>query len=214
MTETQSRAAEASYHHGNLRPVLITAGREMLEADGVRGFSLRALSRRAQVSHAAPVHYFKTLPVFLAACRDDGFRELADGLDAAIAASDGGAVDTLCAMAVAYLRFGKAYPVMLRLMFDRDTAPSSRGDPNTQSNRAYTQLQKAVRETMSDAASDNAAFDIRINAVWALIHGFVTLENEGQICRQAQPPLATERMLTIALVALLAHVDPETPIID
>ncbi len=193
----------APYHHGDLRNALIAAGREMLESDGLRGFSLRALSRKAQVSHAAPVHHFKTLGAFLAECRSDAFRELSEALEAAKAGASHSPTDVLCQMAVAYLRFGIAYPVMLRLMFDKDTAPPKSNDPTSQSRRAYLLLHAAVRATLPDISQRDPRFDIRINAVWSLIHGFVILHNEDQICTQSEPPMTTDHMLVEALSAML-----------
>ncbi|MEM7522021.1 MAG: TetR-like C-terminal domain-containing protein, partial [Pseudomonadota bacterium] len=173
------------YHHGDLRNVLITTGREMLEAEGLRGFSLRALARKARVSHAAPVHHFKTLGAFFAECRLDAFRELSDALEAARADASGSPTDVLAKMANAYLNFGTANPVLLRMMFDKDTAPPRSNDPNSQSRRAYLLLEDAVRATLSGMPKDDRSLDIRINAVWSLIHGFVILQNEDQICRRS-----------------------------
>ncbi|PTX57419.1 TetR family transcriptional regulator [Litoreibacter ponti] len=192
-----------SYHHGDLRNVLIKTGREMLEADGLRGFSLRALARNAQVSHAAPVHHFKNLDAFFADCRTDGFRELSDALENAKITASGPPVNVLTRMAMAYLDFGSRCPVMLRLMFDKDTAPPRTDNPESQSRRAYLLLQDAVGETLSGAPRDPRLFDIRINAVWSLIHGFVILQNEDQICGSSDPPISTEEMLARSLAAML-----------
>ncbi len=197
-----------SYHHGDLRNALIAAGREMLEADGLRGFSLRALSRKAQVSHAAPVHHFKTLEAFFAECRSDAFRELSDALEAAKAGASPSPTDVLCQMAIAYLRFGIAYPVMLRLMFDKDTAPPKSNDPTSQSRRAYLLLQEAVRATLPDLPPRHPSFDVRINAVWSLIHGFVILHNEDQICTLSEPSMKTEHMLVKSVSAMLGSECP------
>ena len=205
MTTTDLTAKPAPYHHGDLRNVLIKTGREMLEADGLRGFSLRALARNAQVSHAAPVHHFKTLDAFYADCRTDGFRELSDALETAKATASGPPVQVLTRMAMAYLDFGNRCPVMLRMMFDKDTAPPRTDDPDSQSRRAYLLLENAVGETLSGAPHDPRLFDIRINAVWSLIHGFVILQNEDQICRRSDPPISTEDMLARSLAAMLRN---------
>ena len=46
------------YHHGNLREVLLETAAEAIEETGVGEMSLRALARRARVSHGAPAHHF------------------------------------------------------------------------------------------------------------------------------------------------------------
>lgn len=49
---------DASYHHGNLGPVLEAAGVELLAQKAHTSISLRELAREADVSHNAPYHHF------------------------------------------------------------------------------------------------------------------------------------------------------------
>jgi len=49
---------QRSYHHGALRETLLAAARDIVEADGADGFTLRESARRAGVSHGAPAHHF------------------------------------------------------------------------------------------------------------------------------------------------------------
>lgn len=204
MPVSKPTVAHTPYHHGDLRNVLIATGRNMLEAQGLQGFSLRALARNAQVSHAAPVHHFKTLGAFFAECRTDAFRELSEALETARDQVSASPIHTLVNMAIAYLKFGTANPVMLRLMFDKDTAPPKSNDPDSQSRRAYLLLEEAVRATLPDIGQGDPLFDLRINAVWSLIHGFVILQNEDQICTRSDPPISTEQMLAKSLAKMLA----------
>ena len=57
------------YHHGELKEALVSAGRKLLEEKGLRGFTLRECARRAQVSHAAPAHHFKSMDDLLEGLR-------------------------------------------------------------------------------------------------------------------------------------------------
>lgn len=88
-------------------------------------------------------------------------------------------------------------------MFDKDSAPPRSNDPDSQSRRAYLLLEDAVRGTLSDMPTDAPLFDVRINAVWSLIHGFVILQNEDQICTKSDPSISTEDMLAKSLTAML-----------
>ena len=47
------------YHHGNLREVLLEKAADAIEEDGIGALSLRAVARRAGVSHGAPAHHFR-----------------------------------------------------------------------------------------------------------------------------------------------------------
>jgi AcrR family transcriptional regulator len=46
------------YHHGNLRPALISAAIGEIEESGPAAMSLRAVARRAGVTHAAAACHF------------------------------------------------------------------------------------------------------------------------------------------------------------
>ena len=51
------KKAKAVYHHGDLRLALREAALAILVKDGVSELSLRAIARRAWVSHAAPYRH-------------------------------------------------------------------------------------------------------------------------------------------------------------
>jgi hypothetical protein len=80
------------------------------------------------------------------------------------------------AMALAYRDFALAHPVTLRLAFG-DLAPDSRPDPAALEALALP-LQAAVAALAGEAASLSA-----LRGFWALIHGFVILEVNGQFQR-------------------------------
>ena len=67
-----------AYHHGDLREALIGAGRSLLEEKGLTGFTLRECARRAEVSHAAPAHHFKSVDDLLAEIATQGFGQLVE----------------------------------------------------------------------------------------------------------------------------------------
>ena len=70
--------AAVRYHHGDLRRALVAAALELLE----RGeeLSLRAVARRAGVSHTAPYHHFRDRRGLVAAVALEGQVALRDGL--------------------------------------------------------------------------------------------------------------------------------------
>src|SRR5215212_4914161 len=76
--------ATKRYHHGDLRNALIRAGQELLAQEGIAGLDMRKVARAAGVSHAAPYRHFADKQALLAAIAEDGFYQLAEGMDAAI----------------------------------------------------------------------------------------------------------------------------------
>src|SRR5262245_54366005 len=62
-----------SYHHGNLREVLLEAARKLIEQYGPAGFSLTEAARLAGVSPAAPYRHFRDRDALLAEVARTGF---------------------------------------------------------------------------------------------------------------------------------------------
>src|SRR6202453_751548 len=69
-------AAERSYHHGDLRNGLLEAARAILEEQSLGALTLRAVARRAGVSHAAPYRHFPNHEALLVELGLEGFAEL------------------------------------------------------------------------------------------------------------------------------------------
>ena len=70
--------ARDTYHHGDLRRSLIEAAEILLEARGAAGLSLRAVAKRAGVSHAAPYRHFHDKAALLDAIAQTGFERLSE----------------------------------------------------------------------------------------------------------------------------------------
>ena len=83
-------SAERPYHHGNLRAALLEAAEAELEAMGIERFSLRAVAKRAGVSHAAPAHHFGDATGLLTALAAIG---LIEGSACSSSSTPGGASD-------------------------------------------------------------------------------------------------------------------------
>jgi AcrR family transcriptional regulator len=167
MTETTKKAP---YHHRNLREALVSAGRTLIEEQGVRGFTLRECARRAEVSHAAPAHHFASLDDLLAELAVRGFNELA----AMMTAEGKRATDPaarLVGQGVGYMAFAAANPMLFRLMFSQER----------------TEASKVVREAhfaAIAAAIPNASAEVKVRMsdfAWATVHGFIGLVLESQI---------------------------------
>ena len=101
-----------TYHHGDLKAVILAKAATLVAERGADGISLRELAREAGVSHAAPAHHFtdrRGLFTALAAPRGGGM--LAD----ALAAARPDFIDA----ALAYVRFALDHPGHYAVMFDR-----------------------------------------------------------------------------------------------
>ncbi len=154
------------YHHGDLRAALLAAGEAELAERGVEGFSLRAVAKRAGVSHAAPAHHFGDVGGLLTALAAEGFRRFQATLDAREAgAAD--ARDRAVRAGLGYLEFALARPALFRLIFS--SARPDYGDPDLleAAERAYRHLVMLV--------GDLGGGEAEVVAYWAACHGVADL---------------------------------------
>src|ERR1700735_4162553 len=100
------------YHHGELREALVTAGRRLLEEQGLRGFTLRECARRAEVSHAAPAHHFASIGAPLPDIPTRGHHALTSARETEAKRAKTDPTARLVAQGVGYMAFAAAHPAL------------------------------------------------------------------------------------------------------
>lgn len=166
-----------SYHHGNLREALISAGLSILENDGIAALSLRQLARATGVSQAAPYSHFRDKDDLLAKLAEAGFQRLAIQM-----ATDGkGAVSTedrIVRLVSSYVLFARDNRALFSLMFGREIADMKK----------YPTLAMTAGKSyslFSTALSQRTSYDVDTRfltvAVWSLCHGLATLIVDNRV---------------------------------
>lgn len=186
---------EKPYHHGDLRAALLAAAEAELTEKGVEGFSLRAVAKRAGVSHAAPAHHFGDTGGLLTALAVEGFTRFQDTLDAReVGAHD--ARDRAVRAGLGYLEFALARPALFRLIFSSARPDFASPDLIAAANRAYQHLVGLVT-TLGGGETD-------VIALWATSHGIADL-SAGHKMRtlQGKSPEAREAMIRAVLLRCL-----------
>ena len=161
--------AKHPYHHGDLKNALLDAARAILEEESLAALSLRAVARRAGVSHAAPYRHFPNHEALLAELAMEGFAELRAEIVAA-GARPGAESDRVADLGAAYMRFVARRPALTRLMFGPQV-------PNRTAFPALGQAADAIGEEIGKALHDSALG----LAVWAAVHGLAMLVLEDVI---------------------------------
>jgi len=187
---------------------LLREARAELVEHGVSGVSLRAVARRAGVSHAAPKHHFGDRAGLLTAVAVDGFERLTRELRRADEGSDTDAVDRLAALGRAYLDFGIANPAMFELMFRPDQLHRDAPTLVAARSESFGVLASAVDSAIDNDAGPTEAVSL---ISWALVHGLVVLIHGGalQTITGADAPANIAYTLTEAFSAMLrANRDP------
>ena len=177
-----------SYHHGDLREALVTAGRAILEKEGTAALTLRACARRAGVSHAAPQHHFATVADLLADIAATGFEDFVRSLDKA-AARARSPVERLKAMGHGYVAFARERPAVYQLMFGV-AAPLSSERLQAAKVAAWDQLAEAVSEAAGPEDKEAKAMQ-----VWSAVHGFSMLVISQRLPSKVSISTALKRVI-------------------
>jgi AcrR family transcriptional regulator len=172
VSEQQRRRAGESdkpYHHGDLRNGLLEAARAILEEQSLGALTLRAVARRAGVSHAAPYRHFPNHEALLVELSVEGFAELKNYISQS--AQAGGPEDERIAdIGAAYMRFVATRPALARLMFGSQL-------PHREKFPALGEAADAVGAEIGRVLSDpNLGL-----AVWASVHGLAMLVLENVV---------------------------------
>lgn len=156
----------------DLRARLMQAALVELDANGIEGVSIRAVARRAGVSHAAPGYEFGDRSGLLTALATEGFLRLAQALATAAQSAPEGRRARLIAVGEAYVRFARDNAALYALLFD--SAELRRADPvlAEASGRAYAVITEATPGP-PDAL-----------LAWIVVHGIAGLERSGALNRQ------------------------------
>ncbi|HEX3753602.1 MAG TPA: TetR/AcrR family transcriptional regulator [Rhizomicrobium sp.] len=157
------------YHHGDLRNGLLEAARTILEEESLAALTLRAVARKAGVSHAAPYRHFPNHEALLVELSVEGFQELRDTLVEAAKASASES-DRIANIGAAYMRFVARRPALARLMFGGQL-------PNRDKFPALGSAADAIGSEIGAALHDSALG----LAVWASVHGLAMLILENVI---------------------------------
>ena len=173
-----------SYHHGDLKAVILAQAAALVAERGADGVSLRELARAAGVSHAAPAHHFTDRRGLFTALAAQGWQMLAAALDQAR--------PEFLDAARAYVGFAVQHRGHFEVMFDRSLINPDNPELIAAQSAAGAELASGVG-TLDDprAGEDPQAAAL---AAWSLAHGFAMLWLNKAIATDADPVATVERV--------------------
>ncbi|MDO9414702.1 TetR/AcrR family transcriptional regulator [Pararhizobium sp.] len=138
-------ADRGTYHHGNLREVLIQAAVQLVEEEGPANLSVREVAKRAGVSPGAPFRHFSNKTALLTAVAEQAMARFRLEIVAAVnAVTNGDPVDRYAAVGIAYLRWAIRNPTHFQII-------STRSLIDWEGSEALRQDNEAVRALMEEA---------------------------------------------------------------
>jgi AcrR family transcriptional regulator len=184
MKQKDSKLSQ-SYHHGDLRRVLIDAALELVNDEQNWDFSLREVARRAGVSHNAPYNHFASKRDLLVAIASAGFDVLRERLLAATVGVHPKAA--LVKIAVAYVSFGLENPTRYRLMFGSALATSMDGMASTYATAdagAKAVLEEVIFRgaqagVLAASPRKKEEMQVLVLTAWSTVHGLTMVALDG-----------------------------------
>ena len=192
-----------SYHHGNLKEVLLEAARKLIEQHGALGFSLTEAARLAGVSPAAPYRHFRDRGALLAEVARVGFERFAARLDLAW---NNGVPTPLSAfenLGRAYLAFAREEPASYAVMFESELAGNGEAAQSPAAERAFDVLSRAAA-ALCRALPERERPPLKLMSlhIWAMSHGVATLFAQSGL-QSAKAPMTPEDILESAMLIYL-----------
>jgi AcrR family transcriptional regulator len=181
----------------DLRDHLVATGVDLVTVEGTEALTLRAIARRAGVSHGAPRRYFPTHRELLAAVARVGY----DRLSARVAAL-GEQPDPrtgLLALGRLYLEFARTDRGMFELMFRHDLLRGNQEGLRAASKPLFAVLVDLIAKARP--GRDDAA--VAAGALWANLHGIAQLWSWGSL----QMTVETEEADALLRTAIDAYVE-------
>lgn len=184
------------YHHGNLPNALRRAAVSVIDEQGLGGFSMREVARRAGVSHNASTHHFGDMRGLLTSLAREGFDALHDTLQTAATGHDD-PVERLIAIGEAYVELAKSHPAHCQVMYRMDVIDPDDPGLQTAGLAAYTVLEDTV-QAIIEGEQLGANLDEATWLCWSAMQGLVVLE--PKILRLSQSRQGGEGVSTRELV--------------
>jgi AcrR family transcriptional regulator len=141
---------------------IVAAARELLEAEGPEGLSMRRVAERIGIRAPSIYKHLPDKQALEAALISAGFTEWADAFETAVRDAD----DPLNALTRAYREYALRHPHLYRLMTERPLARDH--------------LAPGVEEHAAAQIVDTLGDPDAARALWAFAHGMTILELNGR----------------------------------
>lgn len=166
--------------------LIVTAARELAEAEGWEAVTTRRLAEQVEYSQPVLYSHFKGKDAIMAAVAVEGFADLAADLAAARRDAD----DAMAAVSAAYLSFASRHPALYDGMFSQSLdLPFATPQAPAALQAGFNELAEAIRPHAGD---DDLG--LLTELFWAALHGLATLTRGGRL-----PPEHHDRRLGLLL---------------
>ncbi len=175
-------AKSKSFHHGDLKRALMRSALEILDKEDVAGVTIRAVAKRAGVSHAAPANHFPDRRALLTALAAEQFAVVFDKIRAGIDAktsdtrADLDPLDRIAVLFDSFLTYGLEYPYRYQLLWRYDLVDHEVEIVKQPADRVYDFLVGEIEKVVDRNTVDPDTVSVTI---WSMMHGYLDLRMTG-----------------------------------
>jgi len=165
-----------SFHHGDLKRALMQSALEILDNEDVTGVTIRAVAKRAGVSHAAPVNHFPDRRALLTALAAEQFELIFKEIEAGMATDDLAPIDKITVLFNSFLEFGLKHPFRYQLLWRYDLVDHEAEILKRPADRVYDFLTNEIEKIICHKTVDPDTVSV---AIWSMMHGYLDLRMTG-----------------------------------
>lgn len=170
---------EKSYHHGDLRNALIETGIELINEEGLKGFSLRKVAARCGVSQAAPYSHFKDVDDLICAMGRHVTERFTEELRASVSAKET-SPEAVALLGRAYISFFMENPQYFQFLFYNSGVNIDLNSENANDYPPFVLFRSAAYQMFQTAGLPQEDFLPTLIALWSMVHGISSLlTNKG-----------------------------------
>ena len=162
--------SKKTYHHGDLRAVMIEKGIELIDKDGAKSLSLRKVAAACDVSHAAPYSHFTSKEELFSAIENHITNQFAIVLKESIEGV-GETPEGLYRMCCAYVLFFARNPEYFRFIFTHSDIAVGDGHEY----EPYDFFRRFLDKMFDDMNYPKDVLQKTMFAHWAMIHGLASI---------------------------------------
>jgi AcrR family transcriptional regulator len=166
--------ADKPYHHGNLKHQLIESGIELINEEGLNGFSLRKVAAKCHVSNAAPYSHFKNRDDLIGAMSNHVTEHFMEKLYASIRGREDSS-EAIILLGNAYIDFFTENPQYFQFLFYHSGIKIDLDQESPDDYPPYALFRATAYRLFHRQSLPEEVYREKMAALWSVVHGIASL---------------------------------------
>ena len=169
-------AKPTQFHHGDLKRALLDAALELLDEQGDAAVGIRAIARKAGVSHAAPVNHFKDRRALLTCLAVKLFDDIQARISKRLEGKSNDPAIRIESVVKSFFEYGVEHPNRYALLWRNDVVDHECDEIRIREDAVYDFI---CDETDKLTAGRKIDTDTVAIGLWSMMHGYIDLKIVG-----------------------------------